>query len=407
MPPHDAIDPRILGQRIAESRKARRKTQEEIAEFLGCSRPTYIAIEKGERQAKSDEIIKLAGFLGRKVNDLVRPTEPVTDLQPHLRAVAERMKGADEAALNVAIDELQRLAEDYLDLERMMHAPLQFNYPSEITLGPRVNPAELAECVAAQERLRLGLGDQPIIQLRSTLEWDVGLRIFYWDLPSSIAGMYAYTADLGCCVLVNRKHPAERRRVSMLHEYGHLLVDRFKPGIDYLTMPGRKPANERFAEAFALCFLMPATSVRQRFNDIVNTTSDFQVADLRRLSHFYFVSVEAMALRLEQLSLISKGSWQFLKGEGFAPKQAGELLGLRPQPLNNEPFPDRYQFLAVNAFERGEIGDSDLAHYLRCDIATAREIVARTLTSREVVEGTGEERDVRLDFQKSLLTEAQ
>src|SRR5438876_7739660 len=110
MPQADKIDPRILGQRIAESRKSRGKTQEEVADFLGCSRPTYIAIEKGERLAKSDEIIKLAPFLGKSVNDLARPTEPVVDLQPHLRAVAERMKGADEPALQAAIGDFQQLA---------------------------------------------------------------------------------------------------------------------------------------------------------------------------------------------------------------------------------------------------------------------------------------------------------
>ncbi len=405
MPQPDKIDPRILGQRIAESRKARGKTQEEVAGFLGCSRPTYIAIEKGERQAKSEEIVKLASFFGRKVHDLVRPTEPIVDLQPHLRAVAEKMKGSDKAALNSAIEEFQRLAEDYRELERTMNAPLRFNYPPEVTLNARIDPAEFAEGEALRERQRLGLGDQPIIDLRAMLEWDVGLRIFYWDLPPFIAGMYAYTTDLGCCILVNRKHPAERRRVSMLHEYGHLLVDRFKPGIDYLTMPGRKPIAERFAEAFGLCFLLPATSVRRHFHDIVNSTNDFQVADLRRLSHFYFVSVEAMALRLEQLGLISKGSWQFLKESKFAPKQASEMLGLRPQPIDDRSFPERYRFLAVGAYERGDIGDSDLAHYLRCDIVSAREIVAKTLSSREVAEGTGEERDVRLDFSKSLLTE--
>lgn len=151
---------------------------------------------------------------------------------------------------------------------------------------------------------------------------------------------------------------------------------------------------------------MPASSVRQRFHDIVTSTNDFQVADLRRLSHFYFVSVEAMSLRLKQLGLIAKGSWQFLKESKFAPRQASELLGLRPRPVNDQPFPERYRFLAVSAYERGEIGDSNLAHYLRCDIVTAREIVANTLTSRELVESTGEERDVRLEFQKSLLTEA-
>ncbi len=135
MPQSDAIDPRVLGQRIAEFRKARGKTQEEVAEFLACSRPTYIAIEKGERRPKSEEILKLAWFFGRKVHELVRPTEPVVDLQPHLRTVAERMKGVDEEALGAAIDELQRLAEDYRELERMMNSPLQYNYPPEITLG--------------------------------------------------------------------------------------------------------------------------------------------------------------------------------------------------------------------------------------------------------------------------------
>jgi Zn-dependent peptidase ImmA (M78 family)/DNA-binding XRE family transcriptional regulator len=397
------IDPRIFGQRLAEARKARGKTQEEVAEFLGCSRPTYIAIEKGERAAKPDEIIKLAGFLGRSVNDLVRPSEPAVDLQPHLRAVAERMKGADGKSLNAAINELQRLAEDYRDLEQLAHSPLRFNYPPEVTLNARVDPAEFAESVAAQERQRLGVGDQPVIYLRKTLEWDVGLRIFYWELPSAIAGMYAYTADLGCCILVNRKHPAERRRVSMLHEYGHLIVDRYKPGIDYLTMPGRKPANERFAESFALSFLMPASSVRQRFNDTVNTTGDFQVADLRRLSHFYFVSVEAMALRLEQLTLISKGSWQYLKESKFAPRQAAELLGLQPLPTNDQPFPDRYKYLAVHAFEQEQISQGQLARYLRCDPVTARGIVEECLTGR-LMDDDGKERAVQLDFQRSLLS---
>src|SRR5260370_3606230 len=130
MPQPDTINPRILGQRIAEARKARGKTQEEVADFLECSRPTYIAIEKGDRAAKSVEIIKLASYLGRKVHELVRPTEPVVDLQPHLRVVVEKMKGGDEEALNAAIDELQGLAEDYRNLEQLMSAPRRDNFPS-------------------------------------------------------------------------------------------------------------------------------------------------------------------------------------------------------------------------------------------------------------------------------------
>jgi len=401
------IDPRVLGQRIAEARKARGKTQEEVSAFLGVSRPTYIAVEKGDRAAKPDEIIKLAAFFGRKVHELVRPGEPVTGLQPHLRAVADKMKEGDQTGLNAAIDQLQAFAEDYRELERVMNDPLRPNYPPEVVLNLKIDPAEQAEVVAEQERKRLGLGDQPVIDLRSTLERHVGLRIFSTrDLPSNVAGMYAYSAELGACMLINRNHPPERRRVSMLHEYGHFLLstDRYRPGIDYLMMPGRKPANERFAEAFALSFLMPSTSARQEFHDTVAKTGDFKVADLCRMKHFYFVSLEAMTLRVEQLGLIPKGTWEHLRESGFAPRKAEAMLGLPSQPSDDSTVPARYKLLAVQAYQREEIGDSDLAHYLRCDIATAREIVERTLTSREV-EPSGEERAIRMDFPQSLLGE--
>lgn len=398
----DSIDPRTLGQRIAEARKARGVTQQDVADFLDVSRPTYIAIEKGERATSPDEVRKLASFLGRKIHELVRPGEPVIDLQPHLRAVVGKMKFTDEDVLYAGIDELQRLAEDYRELERMTNSPLQFDYPPVVDLSGRIDPAQLAESVSIKERQRLGLGDQPVSNLRSMLEWEVGLRIFYWELPANIAGMYAYTPDLGCCILINRKHPAEKRRASMVHEYGHLIVDRYQPGIDYLTVPGRKPANERFAEQFALCFLMPTSSVRKRFQEIVTTTGDFQVADLCRLSHFYFVSVEAMALRLEQLTLMPKGTWQALRESGLAPRKAQALLELPSQPVSNYPYPERYKYLAVQAFEQGKISQGQLGRYLRCDPLAAREIVVACRAST-VVEDTGESKQLELPFEKSLL----
>ena len=92
-----------------------------------------------------------------------------------------------------------------------------------------------------------------------------------------------------------------------------------------------------------------------------------------------------------------------MKESKFSPREAAELLGLQPQPVNDLPFPERYKYLAVAAYERGEIGDSDLADYLRCDVVEAREIVAATLTSRGEMESTGEKSAWRLDFAKSLL----
>jgi Zn-dependent peptidase ImmA (M78 family)/DNA-binding XRE family transcriptional regulator len=401
----DRIDPRILGQRLTEARKSRGITQEAAAEYLGMSRPTFIALENGKRPVKPAEIVKLADYYGRSVNELVRLAEPVADLQPHLRGVADKMKPVEAAELQSAIASFQLLVEDYRELEQIMNAPLRYNYPSEVPLSPRIDIAGFAEDIAGLERQRLALGDQPVLNLRRVLEWDVGLRIFYHKLPSKIAGMFAYAEPLGCCILINIDHPSERRRCSLLHEYGHLIVDRYKPGIDYLSMPGRKPANERFAEAFALSFLMPASSVRRRFHEIVTTSGDFQVANLVRMKHYYFVSLEAMALRLEGLDLIPRGSWDLLKEANLPVRKAEKELGLSPNPVTKAIYPERYKFLAVHAYERGEITEGELANYLRCDPVTAREIVLRCRTSMEI-EANGDQHPMQVDFQRSLLAEA-
>ena len=288
-----------------------------------------------------------------------------------------------------------------------MNAPLTPNYPPEVKLGRHVNVASLAEDVAVQERQRLGLGDQPIIDLRNVLEVEIGLRIIYENLPSAIAGMFAYVSDFGGIIAVNRKHPPQRRRATMLHEYGHLIVDRHKPGVDYIATSAKRPANERFADSFSMAFLMPATSIRRRFNEVVNTTGDFQIADLCRLSHLYFVSLEAVAIRLESMGLIPSGTRQHLKESRFEVRKATELLGLPKHPVNCDALPDRYKYLAVHAYERGELSEGQLARFLRCDPVTAREIVTRYLTTSEV-SSTGETLAIsaQAESQFSLLSEA-
>ena len=46
------LDPKALGQRLQEARKARGFTQQQIADKLGVARTTLIAIEKGERDQR-------------------------------------------------------------------------------------------------------------------------------------------------------------------------------------------------------------------------------------------------------------------------------------------------------------------------------------------------------------------
>jgi Zn-dependent peptidase ImmA (M78 family) len=149
--------------------------------------------------------------------------------------------------------------------------------------------------------------------------------------------------------------------------------------------------------------LMPATSIRRRFLDVVNTTGDFQVANLCRLAHAYFVSVEAMAYRLEKLGLVPKGRAELLKESKLPVRQARERLRLSPHPVNDDPYPERYKGLAVYAYEQEKISEGRLARFLHCDRVTAREIVQDYLTSRDVNE-EGKAETVQFDqTEQSLL----
>lgn len=396
--------PQVVGQRLADARKARGITQEVAAEHLGLSRPTFIAIEKGTRAAKPDEVVKLAALYGQPVHQFVRTAAPVTDFQPHFRAAVEKVKPAEAERLREAIGEFKAFVENYLDLERRMKAPMRPNYPAPLELNTRVNVVELAEDVAGRERRRLGLGDQPIPNIRTLLESDVGVRIFFGRLPRMFAGMYIFVDGLGGCMLINSVHPADKQRASIAHEYAHLIVDRHTAGIDYLAVAGRKPANERFAEAFAMSFVMPASSVRFRFNEVVDTTGNFQVADLVKLKHFYSVSMEAMALRLEGLGLLRGGTWDLLKEKGLRVREAEERLGLAAEPRPEPAYPERYKFLAVHAYERGELTEKELANYLRCDIWEARRVIRESMISVEV-DAEGRPQPMQADFETSLLAD--
>jgi Zn-dependent peptidase ImmA (M78 family)/DNA-binding XRE family transcriptional regulator len=390
-------DTGVIAARLLEARKAAGLTQQEAAEHLGVSRPTLIAVEKGTRAAKPDELVKLATLYGRSLNTLMRAGSEPQPIEPHLRA---SLRPEADAELSAVISELTAYADDYRALEQITgNAPFH-KLPPEVSVPQRVEVAAFAEDVAIRERSRLHLGDQPVYELRSLVEQS-GVHVFYGGLPSRLAGLYAFVPDLGYCMLINRKHPPERRRWTLSHEYAHFLADRHKPGVDHVQPPKRKPLSERFADAFAASFLMPETGIRRHFLAVTEQTGDFQTADLSRLAHHFYVSMQAAALRLEDLGLLDRGTWEALTERGFKPGAARQLLGLPTRPPSEDPYPERYRFLAVQAYLQEAISEGQLARFLRTDRVTAREIVDATLTSRDL-DAEGHEQSVQMPEQLSL-----
>lgn len=376
------IDPLDLGARLREARTAAGRTQEQAADAIGASRTTMVAIEKGERRVRPEELIELARLYGRKLSRLLRRGAPVEDFSVQLRGALPPETPVD-ADLLPTIHELERLCDDYVELERICGAPNVRREPPRYEIQG-LDPEVAAEDVASAERNRLGLGDAPLLNLREVLEGEVGLRVFYLGLPSKVAGMFAYTEEHGGVLAINRKHPPERRRHFMGHEYGHFLTDRYRSEVTFLGRYQRRPAAERFAETFGRAFLMSAASVRRRFHELVRQRGRSAdggggghptAGDLVHLAHYFFVSFEAMTRRLEELDLVPAGTWDRLHLQGFRVGEARHLLGLQERPADDQLLPSRYRYLAVEAWQRGELSEGQLASFLRTDRLSARRLV--------------------------------
>jgi Zn-dependent peptidase ImmA (M78 family)/transcriptional regulator with XRE-family HTH domain len=377
----------VLLDRIRSARKAAGLTQEDVATLVGLARTTVVAIEKGERQITPAELVAFAKALNRPVSDLVRPTPIAADFAAQFRLRPESRP--NDRDLGSAVQLLQDLADDYVTLERLAGASLTRRYPAEVDVSMAA-PRQAGETLAASERNRLGLGDAPVQDLREVLESDVGLRVFALELPASVAGLFVYTVDYGGCVAINRNHPAERQRWSLAHEYAHFLALRSRTEVTVLGGHTRVPAEERFADAFAESFLMPATGLSRRFQEFRRGPAGAVTpADLLHLADRFQVSFQALVLRLETLDLVSSGTWNSLHSQGFRVEEARDLLRLMPLQPDTEMLPTRFRYLAAEAYRAGELSEGQLARLLRVDRTEARQLVQH-LEQRVDIEASGE-----------------
>jgi Zn-dependent peptidase ImmA (M78 family)/DNA-binding XRE family transcriptional regulator len=386
-----------ITHRLTLARKSAGLSQEAAATHLGISRPTFIAMEKGTRNVKPNELAALASLYGTSLNRLLRDTTPPPDIAPHLRAVIS--KEGEDAGLEMAVAKLTEFVDDYFFLQS------KCAFTSHVTITPPAQPIRspisverFAEHCAMEQRKMLGFGDsEPIASLRQALD-EIGVHIFIDGLHSKLAGLYAFVQDFGYCILVNRKHPKSRRRWTIAHEYGHFLFDRDRRGVDYAQPMKRKPENERFCDSFASHFLMPAIGVQKRFEDTYQQKGDVNVGDVIRIADYYGVSPMAMMLRLESLGLIRKGSWDAIKESGATVKAIRAAASIEDTQddhtgasLESDIFPERYLLLAISAWSDEAITTSQFAKLVRRSVPEARELAY----SRScMVDDTGDERSV-------------
>jgi Zn-dependent peptidase ImmA (M78 family) len=364
------LNPIELGERLRIARNNAGITQEVAAQTIQIKRPTLVALEQGKRRIKPEELTELANLYQVSCSSLLRQNSVYIDIKPQFRLTHDQAKKADEL---IASRTLQKLVSSYVELERKLHKPLRIAYPTEYPLT-RGQLSEQAEDLSLQVRHGLGLGLAPISNIMTLLQNELQIRLFIHPLPSKISGMFAYHPELAACIVVNAKHPKTRQAMSAAHELAHFYTRRNIAEVSWIDSDfgdEERVLHERFANLFAMAFLMPAAAIRRSYQDIVREQGQFTARDLLFLKSNFYVSLEAIARRLEDLGILPTGKFELLKERGIY-QLSKEILGEDSPECHTLTIP-RYILLAVEAYQQEWVTEGQLADMFDLDRVEVRD----------------------------------
>lgn len=315
----------FVASRFKTAREEAGLTQDVCARSLGLS-PEFISmLEAGKRAPSLDTLTRIASLFRKDVSFFLGKGEPAL-------AVLFRAPAADLGPkARLELERFRRYIDDYLRLEEATGRRL--------ALAPLYSGRLSAERMAAEERRRIGLGDEPIRDIFALLERN-GLRILRQPLPSDvgISGAFVYVeAKDAAFALINSAQTPCRQTFTAAHEYCHFLKDRLaSPSIDGLEIFGNGPGSkakpggspidrrDRFAQEFAAHFLMPPAKVRE-VAEKEGSSAKLSYESVLLLKRYFGVSALAMVRTLAGLGLLTKA-------------RAADYARIDPAPREREVF---------------------------------------------------------------------
>jgi transcriptional regulator with XRE-family HTH domain len=245
-----------LGLRIRLARERFHLTPQELGEFVDLPATAIEAIERGDRRAGSRDLLRIAFATGRHASEFFEERFADSGALSALFRADAQIK--DRHALTVALQEGIAFALQFASLEDMLGIDRAASLPRTVDLpGPKDCDEAVAQGrrVAADERARLDRQGLLFDRMQHLLETQ-GVGSVAADLPEEVSGLMLCEPRIGAFVLFNGGQSPARRRFSLAHEYGHVLMDRHLLG-SLSTMRREDDLIELRADAFAAEFLTP------------------------------------------------------------------------------------------------------------------------------------------------------
>lgn len=281
----------INGKCIKLARESRGLSQSKLSELLGVTQATLSRFEKGVLTVTPETVSKMANVLNYPVSffekDICiigetslfyrkRASMTVKDLSILESKISILSKGIDELMESINIPELRIPSVE----------PSVDNSPQEI---------------AYKVRNFLGVPAGPIDKIVSLLEKN-GIIVMFLDVDDmeKFDGLTMFTMNQAPVIWINRNIPNDRKRFSLAHELGHLVMHLRSENLEKSEEQKELEANE-----FAGEFLMPKSQCKE---DLFN----LKYKDLGMKKYYWKVSKAAIIYRAKELKCITEETARYL-----------------------------------------------------------------------------------------------
>lgn len=376
------MDLTILSGNLRRIRSAKGKSQGEVADAAGLSRVGYRNIESGASAPRVDTLMRIAGALDVRLEELLAPVRTLTAVR--FRA-QKKMTTRGELLADVA-----RWLDDYNEIEDLLGAREKFKFASVSEKLKGVPKADRPRKAADLARTVAGQRDA-IRDICGVLEKN-GVKVFTPKLASEgFFGLSVAEQDGGPAVVVNvwERLSVERWIFTAAHELGHLLLhfDAYD-----VTKTEEDLSQEKEADTFASYFLMPEDLFDRELQAARGLSLTRAVFKLKRV---FGTSWQSVLYRIASKSpdggkLWARFRWEYKEQTGHSLLKTDEPDGLgagdfRGQPsakVADEPehlvegdfVEERLHRLVRQAVDSEEISLSRAAEILGMDIESMRNL---------------------------------
>lgn len=337
-----------FGLRLRAARKMAGMSMAALAEKTGAvvTKQAISKYEKGLMKPSSEVLIALSQALGIKVDYFFRSSD-MTIAGLEFRKKSKLTKRAENQIKYRTIDFLQK----YLELEKLLNIHFKFSNPVSENI---IKDYEDIERAAQLIRKKWNLGQGPVPNLIELLE-DKGFKIYEVDEFEHFDGLSGFVSDLELPVIaVYKKGDLVRKRFTVAHELGHLLLD--FSGADHHS-------KEKLCHAFAGALLLPREILEE---ELGRRRSKITEWELKRLKGIFGISMQAIMARAVSIGIINENYYRafcvYANKHGWRRKEPGKYEG--------QEVANRFKQLVYHALAEGIISYGKAAEYLNKSVSS-------------------------------------